>query len=60
VYFFINHVKNSYKNFYLNFQFNTESLNKMDSEYPLFFYEELVSLNIVEPDTYYEEGIMNS
>jgi len=37
-----------------------ESLNKIDSEYPLFFYEELVSLNIIEPDSYYEEGIMNS
>jgi len=37
-----------------------ESLNKIDSEYPLFFYEELVSLNIVQPDTYYEESIMNS
>jgi hypothetical protein len=32
---------------------------KCDMNYPSFFYEEPIS-NIVIPDTYYEEGIMNS
>jgi hypothetical protein len=32
---------------------------KCDIIYPLFFYEEPIS-NIVIPDTYYEEGIMNA
>jgi hypothetical protein len=31
-----------------------------DSLYPKFFYEELISLNAITPDKYYEEGIMNA
>jgi hypothetical protein len=31
-----------------------------DSSYPKFFYEELISLNAITPDEYYEEGIMNA
>ena len=31
-----------------------------DSLYPQFFYEELISLNPITPDVYYEEGIMNA
>jgi hypothetical protein len=31
-----------------------------DSLYPIFFYEELISLNPIIPDEYYEEGIMNA
>uniref|UniRef100_A0A6C0IHW9 Uncharacterized protein n=1 Tax=viral metagenome TaxID=1070528 RepID=A0A6C0IHW9_9ZZZZ len=31
-----------------------------DSLYPKFFYEELISLNPITPDEYYEDGIMNA
>jgi hypothetical protein len=31
-----------------------------DSSYPKFFYEEIISLNPIIPDEYYEEGIMNA
>ena len=31
-----------------------------DSLYPKFFYEELISLNAITPDEYYEDGIMNA
>ena len=31
-----------------------------NSLYPKFFYEELISLNAITPDEYYEEGIMNA
>jgi hypothetical protein len=33
---------------------------KEDSLYPKFFYEELISLNPITPDEYYEDGIMNA
>ena len=40
---------------------NTNTQVKLlDSQFPPFFYEELVSLNPVLPDIYYEEGIMNA
>jgi len=39
---------------------DNKPVNLEDCEYPKFFYEELVSLNVIEPDVYYDEGIMNA